>query len=242
MRRSLLPLVVILILMLAACSGSAAPGGSQVTNAPTKAPDATEAAGSVPAASDEPSGAATTVLPAECAEGLGKYLVAIEPLVAKFDPAKDTLGALYKAEDAAGDKAYELLQANNSTAPYSCSEVGLEWAYFDAHTPWDAVLVVASGAAPGTIGYLHALRDHAALDEAVLADYGIDGCDGAVSSIKKDVKAQSKKKVSGVDDMAFQDGVELLGRYNAYMHDVQDEKCPRDALGNNEFDFMSAGR
>ena len=124
----------------AACSGSAAPGGSQVTNAPTKGADATEAAGSVPAASDEPSGATTTVLPAECAEGLGKYLVAIEPLVAKFDPAKDTLGALYKAEDAAGDKAYELLQANNSTAPYSCSEVGLEWAYFDAHTPWDAVL------------------------------------------------------------------------------------------------------
>ena len=57
------------------------------------------------------------------------------------------------------------------------------------------------------------------------------------ASIKKDVKARSKK-VSGIDEMAFQDGVELLGRYKAYMHDVQDEECPRDALGNDEFDFM----
>ena len=114
--------------------------------------------------------------------------------MAKFDPAKDTLGALYKAEDAAGDKAHELLQANNSTAPYSCSEVGLEWAYFDAHTPWDAVLVVASGAAPGTVGYLHALRDHAALDEAVLADYGIDGCDGASPASRRTSKSCRRRR------------------------------------------------
>lgn len=237
MRRLLPPLVAMLMILLAACSGSAAPGGSQATNAPTKGSDATGAARSAPAATDEPSGAATTVLPADCAEGLGKYLVAIEPLVAKFDPAKDTLGALYKAEDVAGDKAYELLQANDSTAPYSCSEVGLEWAYFDSRTPWDAVLGVAGDAAPGTVGYLNGLRATAALDGAKLAEYGIDGCDAAVSSIKKDVKARSKK-VSGIDEMAFQDGVELLGRYKAYMHDVQDEECPRDALGNDEFDFM----
>lgn len=242
MRRLLPPLVVPLMVVLVGCSSSAAPGGGQATTAPTAGPDATNGPESVAPATDDASAATTTALPADCAKGLGEYLVAIEPLVAKFDPAKDTLGDLYKVDDAAGDKAMELLTANDSRAPYSCSEVGLEWAYFDANTPWDAVLAVANDAAPGTVGYLNGLRANAALDEAKLADYGIDGCDGAVSSIKKDVKALSKKKLSGVDEMDFQAGVELLGRYKAYMHDVQDEKCPRDALGNDEFGFMSPGR
>ena len=248
--RSLLPLAAVLLMgLLAGCGGGAAAtmAGSPGTNAPgTSAPTtgstATEAPPSGAAATDAPSAATTTVLPAACAEGLGKFLVAIEPLVATFDPAKHTLGALYKADDAAGDKAYALLQANNSTAPYSCSEVGLEWAYFDADTPWDAVLVVAGDTAPGTVGYLNALRDTAALDVATLADFGIDGCDAAVGSIKKDVKALTKQKVAGIDKMDFQTAVDLLGRYSAYMREVQDEKCPRDELGNDEFDFMARAR
>jgi hypothetical protein len=83
------------------------------------------------------------------------------------------------------------------------------------------------------------MRAQAALDVATLADYGIDGCDAAVSTIKKAVKNQ---KVSGVDKMPFQDGIDLLGKYNAYMHEVQNEACPRDELGNDEFGFMGPGR
>ena len=133
------------LFLLAGCSGGAAPGGGQATTGPTTGADATQPPGSAVApGTDEASAASAVALPADCAEGLGKYLVAIEPLVSKFDPAKDTLGDLYKADDKAGDKAYELLQANDSRAPYSCSEVGLEWAYFDASTPWDAVLAVAA--------------------------------------------------------------------------------------------------
>jgi hypothetical protein len=241
MRRLQPHLVILPMVLLVACGGGAVPGGGQATNAPTAAAGATEAPEEVPQATDEPSGAATTVIPADCAKGLGDYLVAIEPSVAKFDPAKDTLAGLYKAKDAAHDKGMELLDANDNRATYSCSEVGLEFAYFDSSTPWDAVLVIAAASAPGTVAYLKGLRDNAALDEAKLADYGIDGCDAAVSSIKKDVKAQSKK-VSGVDKLDFEDGIELYGRYKAYMHDVQDEKCPRDELGNDEFMFMSGGR
>ena len=241
MRRFLALAVVLLMASLVGCSGAAAPGGGQATNAPTTGAAATIAPASEAPAPGEASAATTTTLPPACAEGLGKYLVAIEPLVSKFDPAKDTLSDLYKADDRARDKALELLQANDDRAPYSCSEVGLEWAYFDARTPWDAVLAVANASAPGTIAYLNALRDQAATDEAELADYGIDGCDAAVSSIKKDVKARSKK-VSGVDEMSVPDGLDLVGRYNAYMHEVQDEVCPRDQLGNDEFEFMGSAR
>lgn len=42
--------------------------------------------------------------------------------------------------------------------------------------------------------------------------------------------------------MPFDDGVELLGLYKAYMGQVQTEPCPRDALGNDECGFIgSAG-
>jgi hypothetical protein len=245
MRRFLSLAAALLAVVLLGCSGDggAASGGAEPTTGPTAAgatesPASGEPASGAPA-SAAPSEAATTFLPAECAEGLGAYLAAIEPLVSKFDPAKDTLGALYKAQDAAREKAIDLLKANDDRAPYSCSEVGLEFAYFDTDTPWDAVLVVAGDAAPGTLGYLNGLRAQAALDEATLADYGIDGCDAAVRSIKKDVKGQ---KVSGVDKLAFDDGTDLLGRYKAYMHEVQNEACPRDQLGNDEFGFMGSGR
>ena len=240
--RRLLPLGMVLLLgSVAGCSGGAAPGGGQATTGPTTVAGATNGPESAAPPMDEGSAATTTALPADCAKGLGEYLVAIEPLVAKFDPAKDTLAALYKAKDAAHEKGMELLDANDSRAPYSCSDVGLEWAYFDSRTPWDAVLAVANDAAPGTVGYLTGLRSNAALDEAKLADYGIDGCDAAVSSIKKDVKAGSKN-ASGVDKLDFQKAIELLGHYKAYMHDVQDEVCPRDQLGNKEWDFMGSGR
>jgi hypothetical protein len=194
-----------------------------------------------PAASSEASaGSGGVTLPPDCAKGLGEYLVAIEPLVSKFDPAKATLGDLLGAEDAVQTKSVELLMANDATAPYSCSEVGLEWAYFDSKTPWDAVLAVAGESAPGTVAYLTAQREMSAMDVNPVSAYGVEGCDAAVSKIKKDVKAHSNKGKSEVVDMSFKDGVALLGLYRAYMHDVQNEVCPRDALGNDEFGFFGA--
>lgn len=166
--------------------------------------------------------------------------MAIEPLVASFDPAKATLDDLTKAGKGARDKAIELLNANGGRATYSCSEVGLEFAYFDSKTPWEAVLAVASDAAPGTVAYLTGLRAMAAMDVAVLSDYGIAGCDDAVKTIKKgvaDQKASGKKRVV---EMPFDPGLELLGLYKTYMRQVQTEACPRDALGNDEFVFIGA--
>ena len=181
-----------------------------------------------------------TGLPAACAEGFAKYLVAIEPLVSGFDPATGTLADLSSAEEAARSKGMELLTANDSRAPYSCSEVGLEWASFDSNTPWDAVLAVATDAAPGTVAYLTGLQATSAFDVNTMSVYGIDGCDAAVASIKDRVAAQTSDDVSGVDEMPFDDGIALAGLYRAYMREVQNEACPRDALGNDEFDFMRA--
>jgi hypothetical protein len=249
--RRFLPLLVILLI---GCSGGP---GSASTGSPTTASDSASAsAGSAvsptpagpsaassvePAASSEASaGSNAGVLPAACAKGLADYLVAIEPLVSKFDPAKAKLGAFFTAKDAVQEKSVELLMANDATAPYSCSEVGLEWAYFDSRSPWDAVLVVAGDAAPGTVGYLTAQREISAIDVNPVTAYGVEGCDAAVASIKKGVKANSNKGKSEVVDMGFKDAVALLGLYRAYMNDVAHEVCPRDVLGNDEFDFFGA--
>lgn|GEM_PF-2264277 len=63
------------------------------------------------------------------------YLRTIEPVVAAFDPATGTMGDFYTADDAAGEKGIELMMANGASAIYSCSEVGLEFAYFDSRSP-----------------------------------------------------------------------------------------------------------
>ncbi len=153
-------------------------------------------------------------------------------------PATGTLGDLSSADQATSEKAFELLDANGGQATYSCSEVGLEWAYFDARTPWDAVLAVAANAAPGTVAFLTGLRTTTALDEAKLSDYGISGCDDAVDAIKKQVAAEISAGTADVEAMPFDDGVQLLGLYKAYLREVQTEACPRDALGNDEFGFI----
>ncbi len=246
--RRFLPFLVILLVGCSGGTGSASTGPSTSTsNAPSApagsavspAPAGSSAAS--PVASPEASAASNAgPLPADCAKGLGDYLVAIEPLVSKFDPAKATLGDFLDAKDSVQTKSVELLMANDATAPYSCSEVGLEWAYFNSNSPWDAVLAVAGDAAPGTVAYLTATRAMSALDVNPVSAYGVEGCDAAVASIKKGVKAHSNKGKSEVVDMGFKDAVELLGLYRAYLHDVQKEVCPRDALGNDEFDFFGA--
>ena len=143
-------------------------------------------------------------------------------------------------DQAVGEKSIELLMANDATAPYSCSEVGLEWAYFDSNTPWDAVLVVAGDAAPGTVAYLTTVRDMAAIDVAKVSDYGVEGCDAAVARIKERVAAELSGGAAGAEEMGLEEGLALLGLYKAYLRDVQTEVCPRDALGNDEFGFFGA--
>jgi hypothetical protein len=237
--RRLLALVAILAV---GCSGGPA---SSPTAAGPGASDGPAASGTAPsgassAPSDVPAASGGAALPARCAEGFSAYLVAIEPLVSKVDPAKATLGDLSTVEEAVRSKSIELLTANDSRAPYSCPEVGLEFAYFDASSPWEAVLATAASAAPGTVAYLTARRDIANLDVAKVGDYGVSGCEEAVASIKKGVAKQTSGGTAGVEEMGLQDGLALLGLYRAYMADVGKEVCPRDELGNDEFGFFGA--
>ena len=247
-------LLTLLVILLVGCSGSpgststvgqpatsnapSAAGGSAASGAPG-GPSAPSTQASA-ATSGAPAASTTTALPADCAAGLAAYLVAIEPIVSGFDPAKAKLGDLFTADDKVHEKSMELLDANDSRAPYSCSEVGLEWAYFDSRTPWDAVMAVAGESAPGTVAFLTAVQAISAHDVNTVSVYGIEGCDAVVASLKKRVAAQTKKDVEEVVDMPFDDGLALLGLYKAYMRDVRNEVCPRDELGNDEFGFMGA--
>jgi hypothetical protein len=242
--RKFLPILVILVVGCGGAAGSA-PAGTSSTTSSAPAPAGSTAPGAPSseasaAPSEGPAASTTAALPADCAQGLGDYLVTIEPLVKGFDPAKATLADLLDADEAVQEKSVELLMANDARAPYSCSEVGLEWAYFDSRTPWDAVLAVAGDAAPGTVPYLTATRTMSAMDVDPVSAYGIEGCDAAVASIKKQVASLTKSGTSKVVEMGFDDAVKLLGLYKAYMRDVGNEVCPRDALGNDEFGFMGA--
>ena len=234
-------LLLLLVILLMGCSGgpgtaaTAEPGGG--SSEPTT-PPAESTPPSTAAASEGSAGGG--VLPGACESGFAKYLDEIEPIVAAFDPAAATLGDFSTAKQAVQEKSVELLMANNATAPYSCSEAGLEWAYFDSNTPWEAVLAVAEESAPGTVAYLTAVRDMAAIDVATVGDYGVEGCEAAVASIKERVAAELSGGAAGAEDMALEDGLALLGLYKAYMRDVQTEACPRDALGNDEFGFFGS--
>lgn len=242
--------IVALGFVLVGCSGAPGTGASDDPGAgssPTSVPAASTAA-SVPAGSVAPSAVTSAAaseetaeggaLPAACAEAFSTYLTEIEPIVAGFDPARATFSDLSTTEQAVRDKSMELLRANDSTAPYSCPEVGLEWAYFSSNTPWDAVLVVAGDAAPGTVAYLTSVRDLAAIDVAKVGDFGVEGCDAAVAGIKEQVASAAAGGADGVLGMTLQDGLALLGLYKAYLADVRNEICPRDELGNDEFDFF----
>ncbi len=242
MRRFLPLLVVVLLVGCSQSPGGAATGAATTASAAPGSSGGPTAGAPSSAASAGSSASTAVVLPAQCAAGLAAYLVAIEPIVASFDPATGTLGDLASVDNATSEKAFELLDANGGRATYSCSEVGLEWAYFDSKTPWDAVLAVAADAAPGTVPFLTGLRATKALDEAELSDYQIAGCDEAVAAIKERIADQISAGTEEVDAMPFDDGLALLGLYKAYIRQVQLEVCPRDALGNDEFGFIgSAG-
>ncbi len=169
--RRFLVILAILAMVLVGCSGaagSAAPTDGPTTGSSAPSEAASQAPGGSPssstdasaAASEPPAASEATGIPAACAEGFAEYLVAIEPLVSGFDPATGTLADLFSAKEAARSKSMELLTANDSRAPYSCSEVGLEWAYFDSDTPWDAVLAIAADDGPGHGGLSDGAAGH----------------------------------------------------------------------------------
>jgi len=244
MRRLLSVLVIVPVLV--GCSGSpgtaptvgpAAGSSSPSVSSGSSAPGETGVPSSPASAAASPAAGNGAALPAACAEGFAKYLTQIEPIVSALDPATATLGDLSTADQAVGEKSVELLMANDATAPYSCSEVGLEWAYFDSNTPWDAVLAVASESAPGTVAYLTAVRDMAAIDVAKVTDYGVEGCDAAIAKIKDGVAAGG---AGGAAKMVLKEGLALLGLYRAYLADVRNGVCPPDKLGNDEFEFFGS--
>ena len=243
--RRLLSLLV--VLAVAGCSGAAGSAGADRPSGASAAPStpaATASSGGAPSQSTAPtaaqasSGGGAVALPAECAKGLADYLVAIQPIVATFDPAKSTLNDLLALQEPVRAKGLELLKANNGRATYSCSDEGLEWASFTSTSPWDSVLAVATEKASGTVPYLTGLKARAALDATTLAQYNVAGCDAAVAAIKKAVKDQKQAGAADLSALAFPKAMDLAGLYRAYMRDVQNEVCPRDALGDDEFQFM----
>ncbi len=234
-RLSLLALV-----LLAGCGGATsaptpsagATAGPQSTDTPV--PGATTAS----SATSVPSAGSGVLIPAACAAGFTDYLKLIEPVVADFDPTTADLSAFYAADDAASEKGLEAMTANGSRATYSCSEVGLEFNYFDTRSPWDAILEIAKAQAPGTVAYLEVKRRVSAIDTATMSDYDAATCDDAVARIKKAVADELAAGSETVQDMSVDEGLALSGLYSAYMHDVSDAKCPPDKLGNDEFGFM----
>lgn len=238
--KRLLPLA---FLLLAACGDSGTSATAEPTSSAATTPATSETAASASGTAVEASASPTAEqaaggIPAACQEGFGSYLTAIEPLVAAYDPAGSTLGEWREFRDAVQEKSVELLMANNATAPYSCSQINLEYAYFDDSSPWDAILPFAADTAPDTVPYLETVRDVTATDEALLDDYVSGGCDAAVEAIQQSVASETAAGRADLAAMPVAEGVDLLGLYSGYMSQVQQGACPRDALGNAEFGFM----
>lgn len=240
--RRLLPLV---ILVVAACTqgGAATSAPGQTTSGGQPSVPGATGGGPVPgtnppAATTAPAGTQSTgvVIPEPCATGFIAYLKSIEPVVSTYDPTTATFGEFFGFEDAARDKGLEaMLETGGAT--YSCSEVGLEFNYFDMRTPWPSVHQLAAANAPGTVAFLQTLEKVSAIDGAKLEDYAMATCEDAAAKIKADVAAGSSGGLESVDDLGVDGGLALLGLYKAYVANVREGTCT-STLGNDEFGFM----
>lgn len=236
--------VAALVVVTAGCAGT---GGEPTSTTATPTTAAAGTTDSGPTTAPAPSTPAPTseaasagVIPAACATGFTDYLIQVEPVVAAFDPATAVFGEYFAFDQARREVGMELLSANDSRATYSCPQVGLEFSYFDADTPWEAVLVIARAEAPGTVAYLETTRVFTtAAEVGVLADYGVADCDAAVTIIKDTVAAQMAAGTDSVASMALDDGLALLGLMDAYYREVREERCPRDQLNNEVVGFAS---
>ncbi len=237
-------LLLLVSVLLAACGGTTVstslpvltPEPGQTGGAATGAPGV--ATGGPPAASaGAPSAATGVTIPAACAAGFTDYLKKIEPAVAAFDPGTDTFADLQAFEEAERLVSLDLMSSGGAT--YSCSEVGLEFAYFDARSPWPAIYEIANAQAPGTVAYLQATEALAALDTATFETYGAMNCEDASKQVKDGVAKFTGAGTASARDVPFEVGIALLGLYKAYLHSVADGTCP-DVLGNDEFGFFGA--
>jgi hypothetical protein len=241
--RRWLPLASIALasIVVSTCGGgtSGPTGGAQATaggSSPAPAPGASTSTNATPVTG--PATPGTVAIPDSCKTGFIAYLKAIEPVVSDFKASTSTFGDFFDVDQAAGEKGIELMTTNGGRATYSCSEVGLEFAYFDSHSPWAAIQEVAAANAPGTVDYLQTHEKVSSLDNAQLSDYSVTTCDDAVSRIKAGVSDTMGAGQETVDDMAVPTGVALLGLYHAYLGQVQAGACPADKLGNDEFAFF----
>jgi hypothetical protein len=234
MSRRLASVAVGFVFLVAGCGAGAGPTPVPVSNAPS--PGATAGAvASQPAATQ--GGSTVAALPEPCATGFIAFLKLIEPDAARLN-ASSTLKDFRAIDEAVKEKGVQAM--SNPATMYDCSSVGLQFAYFDSSSPWEAVLAVASKEAPGTAGYLSALRERRASDVRKMADYGASSCDDAVAKIKQRVKAAKAAGAADVGAMPVFDGIAVLGLYDTYLHEVQNDACPKDQLGNDEFDFFGA--
>lgn len=247
--RKLSGLAVLLVpVALLGCAGGPAPTvapGQTTAAGPTGGPGSTSpgpgSATGAPPASVPPASQGTgsgNVIPAACAAGFIAFLKAIEPVTAGFDPATARLGDFFTTERAVKDKGFELM--DGGYASYSCSEVGLEFNYFDTRSPWPSILELAAAQAPGTVPYMQVNQQVSMIDVAQMADFGVSSCEDAVARIKQAVAGQKGAGNDSAADMPAMAGLELLGLYKAYIADVGEEACPRDVLGNDEFVFFGA--
>ncbi len=248
MKRLLLPLTLLIVAV--ACGESAdsnngeSAGQSSTASVPATSSEGTASASSAGAGSSAATPAAqqgaSGGIPERCQEGFASYLTTIEPLVAAYDPASASLNEWSAFRETVRAKSVELLMANNARAPYSCSEINLEWAYFDMKSPWDAILPFAEERAPGTVAYLETVRDYTSSYGAQLEDYVTGGCDAAAEAVRQAIAAEIAAGRQQVADMPVPEGLEMLNLYNAYMSKIQQEECPRDQLGNTEYMFIRA--
>jgi hypothetical protein len=241
--RSLVVPVLVVVAAIAAGCSPAGPTGAPSTSSgpgPTTGASASPAPGlaSEPAATEGPGGGGA--IPASCLDGFTAFLKLIEPVTAEYDPGTATLADYSDIDHAVSAKGIEAMDANGGRATYSCPEVGLEFAYFDSSSPWEAILELATVEAPGTFGYLATKHQESLLEVAELSDFSVATCDEAVSRIKDAVSGQMGAGTESVADMAISPGFEILGLYEAYLADVRDGDCPADQLGNDEFEFFGS--
>jgi hypothetical protein len=151
------------------------------------------------------SNAESGTTPSVCAAGFAEYLVKIEPIVGDFDPTTMAFSEFFEIADAAG----EMLDSD-LTAPVSCEDEGLNWAYSSWQSAWDEILSIARDQAPGTIPFMEASRQLASLDEPAMADVPMPSCQEAVIDLEQAIDDQLAAGNEALLDVPFEQAIEIV--------------------------------